>query len=208
MLRASPFDPAGDLREQRPLFDKMMAAAPVPADVVTTPGQLGDVPVIYIGIPGVTTDGVIVNFHGGFFAIGSAATSVGLASDLARKAHMQVVTVDYRLAPEHPYPAASHDAMTAYWAFLDSGQDVARIALAGESAGANLAVVTLAAVQRAGLPRPSSAVLMLPWADLAGTGNSLKTKAEADPVITADAVHVRARDYLGGVRPARSRISR
>jgi epsilon-lactone hydrolase len=198
MLRASLFDPAGDLREQRPLFDKMIAAAPVPADVVTTPGQLGGVPVIRVAIPGTTTDGVILYFHGGFFAIGSAASSVGLASDLARQACMQVVTVDYRLAPEHPYPAAPHDAMTAYQALLDRGQDVARVALAGESAGANLAVVTLVAIARAGLPQPALAVLMSPWVDLAGTGDSLKTKAGVDPVITADAVRVRARDYLGG----------
>jgi len=70
MLRVSPFDPAGDLREQRPLFEKMIAAAPVPGDVATTPGRLGGVPVIYVDIPGTTTGGVIVYFHGGFFAIG------------------------------------------------------------------------------------------------------------------------------------------
>jgi monoterpene epsilon-lactone hydrolase len=137
-------------------------------------------------------------FHGGFFASGSAATSVGQAADLARQARMRVVTVDYRLAPEHPYPAAPDDAMTAYRALLDTGQDVARVALAGESAGANLAVATLAAIARAGLPQPASAVLMSPWADLAGTGDSLKTKADVDPIITAEAVRVRARDYLGG----------
>ena len=72
MLRASPFDRAGDLCEQRPLFNKMITAGPVPADVVTTPGQLGDVPVIRVGMPGTTTDGVIF-FHRGFFGIGSAA---------------------------------------------------------------------------------------------------------------------------------------
>ena len=198
LLRASPFDPAGDLREQRPLFEKMITAAPVPANVVTTPDQLGGVPVIRVDIPGTTTDGVILYFHGGFFAIGSAATSVGLAADLARHAPMRVVTVDYRLASEHPYPAAPDDAMTAYRALLDTGQDIARVALAGESAGANLAVVTLAAIARAGLPGPASAVLMSPWADLAGTGDSIKTKADVDPVITANAVRVRARDYLGG----------
>jgi acetyl esterase/lipase len=197
MLRASPFDPAGDLREQRPLFEKMIAAAPVPADVVTTGGQLGGVPVIRVDIPGTTTGGLILYFHGGF-AIGSAAASVGLACDLARQARMPVVTVDYRLAPEHPYPAAPDDAMTAYRALLDTGQDAARLALAGESAGAGLAAVTLATIARAGLPQPSSAVLMSPWADLAGTGDSIKTKADVDPVITAEAVHVRARDYLGG----------
>jgi len=181
MLRASPFDPAGDLREQRPLFDKMVAAAPVPADVVTTPGQLGGVPVISVDIPGTTTGGVILYLHDGFFAIGSAATSVGLASDLARKARMPVVTVDYRLAPEHPYPAAPHDAMTAYRALLEAGQDVACLALAGESAGANLALVTLAAIGRAGLPQPTSAVLMSPWADLAGWAQGVQAMAQRRP---------------------------
>jgi epsilon-lactone hydrolase len=198
MLRASPFSPAGDLREQRPLFEQMVTAAPTPADVITTPGQLGGVPVIYLDIPGTTADGVIVYFHGGFFAIGSAAASVGLAADLARNARMQVVTVDYRLAPERPYPAAPDDAMTAYRALLEAGQDAARVALAGESAGANLAVVTLAAIGRAGLPQPTSAVLMSPWADLAGAGQSITAKADVDPIITADAVRVRGRDYLGG----------
>jgi len=198
MLRASPFDPAGDLREQRPLFEQMMTAVPVPADVVATPGQLGGVPVIAVDIPGVTTGGVIVYFHGGFFAIGSAAASVGLAADLARAAGMRVVSVDYRLAPEHPYPAAPDDAMGVYRALLESGQDVARVALAGESAGATLAVVTLAAIGRAGLPQPAAAVLMSPWADLAGTGQTITTKADVDPVVTAAAVRVRARDYLDG----------
>jgi epsilon-lactone hydrolase len=207
MLRAAPFDPAGDLRQQRPLFEQMMAAAPVPADVMTTPGRLGGVPVIRVDIPGTTTDGVILYFHGGFFAIGSAATSVGLAADLARKARMTVVTVDYRLAPEDPYPAAPLDAMSAYRGLINSGQDVARLAVAGESAGANLAVVTLAAIGRTGLPQPASALLMSPWADLAGTGESLKTKADVDPVITANAVHVRARDYLGGTDAASPAVS-
>lgn len=207
MLRASPFDPAGDLREQRPLFDKMVPAAPLPDDVITTPGQLGGVPVIYVDIPGTTTDGVILYFHGGFFAIGSAAASVGLASDLARQAHMQVVTVDYRLAPEHPYPAAPYDAITAYQGLLDSDRDIARIALAGESAGANLAAVTLAAILRADLPQPTSAVLMSPWADLAGTGDSIKTKADVDPVITAATIRVRADDYLNGADPCDPAVS-
>jgi epsilon-lactone hydrolase len=207
MLRTSPFNPAGDLREQRPLFETMMTAVPVPGDVVTTRGQLGGVPVISVEIPGVTTGGVILYFHGGFFAIGSAATSVGLAADLARAAGMRVVTVDYRLAPEHPYPAAPDDAMAAYRALLESGQDVARLAIAGESAGANLAAVTLAAIGRAGLPQPASAVLMSPWADLAGTGDSLTTKADVDPVITADAVRVRARDYLGDADPSDPAVS-
>jgi epsilon-lactone hydrolase len=199
MLRASPFDPAGDLRVQRPLFEKLVSAAPVPGDVVTAPGQLGGVPVIWVDIPGTTTGGVIVYFHGGFFAIGSATASVGLVSDLARKARMRVVTVNYRLAPEHPYPAAPHDAISAYRGLLDSGQDAAQVALAGESAGANLAVATMAAIQQTGLPQPTSAVLMSPMTDLSAVGQSITEKADVDPVITAEAVRNRSRDYLGGL---------
>ena len=198
MLRESPLDPAGDPAEQRPLFERMIAAIPVPEDVIATPGQLGDVPVTFVDIPGTTTDGTILYFHGGFFAIGSAAASVGLASDLARTAHMRVVTVDYRLAPEHPYPAAPEDAMAAYRALLESGQDVGRVALAGESAGTNLAVATLVAIQRAGLPQPSSAVLLSPWVDLAATGASVTAKADVDPIITAAALRLRAAGYLDG----------
>jgi epsilon-lactone hydrolase len=103
-----------------------------------------------------------------------------------------------RSRPEHPYPAAPNDALTAYRALLDSGRDVARVAIAGESAGAGLAVVTLTAIGRVGLPQPASAFLMSPWVDLAGTGQSITAKADVDPIITADAVHVRARDYLNG----------
>lgn len=207
MLRASPMDPAGDPLEQRPLFEQMISAIPVPEDVVATPGQLGEVPVVTIDIPGTTTDGVILYFHGGFFAIGSAAASVGLASDLARKARMRVVTVDYRLAPEHPYPAAPQDAMTAYRALLADGQDVGRVAIAGESAGANLAVATLVAIARAGLPQPSSAVLLSPWVDLAATGESITAKADIDPIITATAIVVRARDYLNGADASDALVS-
>lgn len=151
-----------------------------------------------IEIPGVSTEGTVLWFHGGFFAIGSAAASVGLAADLARHARRQVVTVDYRLAPEHPCPAALDDATAAYRALLDTGVDPGRLAVAGESAGANLAVSVLAVARHAGLPQPSAAVLMSPWVDLAGTGDTVTTKAAVDPIVTAEAIRLRAADYLTG----------
>ena len=106
MLLDAPFDLGGDVTVQRPLFEQMIAAQPAPPDVVVTTGELGGVPVVTIEIDGVASRGTIFHIHGGAFAIGSAESSVGLAADMARRTAMRVVSVDYRLAPEHPYPPA------------------------------------------------------------------------------------------------------
>ena len=108
---------------------------------------------------------MIVYFHGGGYALGSASASVGLASDLSRRARTRAISVDYRLAPEHPHPAAVDDALAAYRGLLDEGQPASRIAVAGESAGAGLTLATLIAARDAGLPLPCAAALMSPWVD-------------------------------------------
>ena len=105
MLRDAPLDVGGDVAQQREIFAQMMAEVPVPGDVTATPGTLGGVPVVDVDVPGADPTRVIFYLHGGAYAIGSADASVGLASDLARRAGMRAVSVDYRLAPEHPYPA-------------------------------------------------------------------------------------------------------
>jgi acetyl esterase/lipase len=121
MLRDAPLDLGGDIAEQRVIFEEMMAAIPVPADVTTSSGSLGAIPVVNVEVAGADPERVIFYLHGGAFAIGTAASSVGLASDLARRAGARLVTVDYRLAPEHPQPAAIEDAVSAYRGLLDSG---------------------------------------------------------------------------------------
>jgi acetyl esterase/lipase len=110
-----------------------MAAIRVPDDVTASPGSLGGIPVVEVTVPGTDPAKVILYLHGGAFAIGSAASSVGLASDLARRAGARLVSVDYRLAPEHPHPAAVEDAVAAYAGLLDDEADPSVIALAGES---------------------------------------------------------------------------
>jgi epsilon-lactone hydrolase len=107
MLRDGPLDLGGEVQEQRAVFAEMMAAVPVPDDVTTPPGNLGGIPVIHVQVPGGDSAEVIFYLHGGAYAIGTAAASVGLASDLARRARASLVTVDYRLAPEIPIPQAS-----------------------------------------------------------------------------------------------------
>jgi acetyl esterase/lipase len=139
----------------------------------------------------------VLYFHGGAYALGSAADSVGLAADVSRRAGARAISVDYRLAPEHPFPAALDDAVAAYRALLDTGVPSAKIAVVGESAGGGLVAATLVALNDAGLPQPSSATVFSPWADLTVSGASATTKAGLDPALTSKALRTRARDYLG-----------
>ena len=197
LLRDGPLDIGGDVSVQRPLFEAMAGAQPLPGDVAVTHRILGGVPVVDIEIAAVDTTDVIVYLHGGGYALGSATASVGLASDLSRRARAMAISVDYRLAPEHPHPAAVDDALAAYRGLLEQGLPASRIGMAGESAGAGLTLATLVAARDAGLPLPCAAVLMSPWVDLTLGAASMQTKATADPVLSAAALQRRADDYVG-----------
>src|SRR5258708_2942832 len=118
MLRSTPLDPAGDVQVLRATFEQIMGQVPVPADVRKTPIAVGGVSAIEVTIDGTDSADVILYFHGGVYVIGSAAASVPLVADLARRTGTKVITVDYRLAPENPYPAAVQDARAAYEGLL------------------------------------------------------------------------------------------
>jgi monoterpene epsilon-lactone hydrolase len=160
-----------------------------------------------VTIRGIDTANTILYFHGGVYVIGSAATSVPLVSDLARRAHAKAVTVDYRLAPEHPYPAAVDDARAAYEGLLAQGVDAGQIALAGESAGGGLAVATLLALRDAGTPLPSSAFLMSPYADLTLSGETILENQATDLVLAPEGLRLRVPDYVGRADPSNPQIS-
>ncbi|WP_328450243.1 alpha/beta hydrolase [Amycolatopsis sp. NBC_00438] len=202
ILRHAPLDIGGDLGEQRVIFHDMIASVPLPEDVSTSPGELGGVPVLTVETPHIDPSTVILYFHGGAYALGSAADGAGLAADVGRRAGARVISVDYRLAPESPYPAAVDDAVAAYRALLDQGTPSAAIAFVGESAGGGLVAATLVAVKAAGLPQPSSATVFSPWADLTVSGGSATAKADVDPALTAAGLRRRALDYLGDTDPA------
>jgi epsilon-lactone hydrolase len=206
ILRNAPFDLGGDAAAQRPVLEQMLTAQPLPADVRITPADLGGIPVIITGIAGAEPRGTIFHIHGGGFALGSPAGSAGLASALARKTGMRAISAGYRLAPEHPYPAALHDVTAAYRAL--AGQPGAGpLVVSGESAGANLALALLIARHAQGLTMPAAALLLSPITDLTVTGASYAAKAHADPAITARAIRTRAADYLAGTDPADPRVS-
>jgi monoterpene epsilon-lactone hydrolase len=207
LLRHAPLDLGGDVNEQRPIFEDMMAAVPVPADVASSITSSGGIPGVDVEVDGIDAGKVILYLHGGAYAIGSAASSVGLAADLARRAGVRLISVDYRLAPEHPHPAALEDAVAAYKGLLDLERSPTRIAIAGESAGAGLAVATLVALKAAGLPQPAAAVLMSPWVDLTLSGKSVAEKAAVDPALTPEGLERRARDYVAAGDPKNGLIS-
>ena len=185
----------------------MLTSQPLPADVRMTPADLGGVPVIFIDIAGAEPRGTIFHIHGGGFALGSAAGSAGLASALARKTGMRAVSAGYRLAPEHPYPAALQDVTAAYRALAGQAGSAGPIVVSGESAGGNLAIELLIAGHPQGLTMPAAALLLSPVTDLTVTGASYAGKAHADPAITAQAIRTRAADYLAGTDPADPRVS-
>ncbi len=196
ILRQGQLDTAGDVAMVRAAFNELMARVPVPADVQNRPTTIGGVDAVEVTVQGTDADNVIVYFHGGVYVIGTAAASVPLVGDLARRTGAKAFTVDYRLAPEHPYPAAVEDAQAAYEGLLGQGVEPGQIAFAGESAGGGLAVATLLALRAAGTPLPSCAFLMSPYADLTLSGETLAEKQAVDPILTPEGLRVRVPDYV------------
>jgi acetyl esterase/lipase len=165
-LRRSPIPVGSSVSEQRRLLRERASARPAPADVTVTPAELGGVPAAEITIDGIEPRHVVLYFHGGVYVLGDAFQSADLASQIGRRAQARVISLDYRLAPEHPYPAAVDDALAAYDALLREGTAPSDIAFAGDSAGGGLAVATMVNARDHGLPLPAAAYLMSPYADL------------------------------------------
>jgi acetyl esterase/lipase len=198
ILRQGQLDTAGDVAVLRAAFNELMARVPVPDDVHRTATTIGSVDAVDVTVEGANADNVILYFHGGVYVIGTAAATVPLVSDLARRTGARALTVEYRLAPEHPYPAAVQDAQAVYEGLLDQGVVPSQIAFAGESAGGGLAVATLLASREAGTPLPSCAFLMSPYADLTLSGETLAAKQSVDPILTPAGLRARVPDYVAG----------
>jgi epsilon-lactone hydrolase len=206
LLSAIPPENRGDLSLLGPLFEEFMLQTPLPSDVSLTETTLGGVPALEITVPEAITDAALLYFHGGVFALGSARASAGLACLLARQVRAKVLSIDYRLAPEHPYPAATDDALASYRGLLDVGIRPERIAFFGESAGGALALGTLVAARDLGLAGPAEVVLYSFWLDMT-LAASMKTKAAVDVVLAPDRLRGNVADYAGSADPASAALS-
>jgi acetyl esterase/lipase len=180
--------------QMRADWDRLFSAT---GDAAVEPVECGGVPCQRITAPGARTDKVIVYLHGGGFQVGSLASHRELMAELSAAAGARVLGVAYRLAPEHRYPAALEDAL-AVWAWLRAHGFRARdIALAGDSAGAGLALSALLALQEKAQELPAAALLMSAWTDLTAAGESYETRAAADPIHQRPMILAMARNYLG-----------
>ncbi|HEY1571152.1 MAG TPA: alpha/beta hydrolase [Pseudonocardiaceae bacterium] len=207
ILRQSAFSADGDVNEQRRQLRELLSAQPLPADVTVTTAALGGVPTAEITVDGVAPRHAVLYFHGGVYVMGDAALAADLAAQVGRRTSAKVISVDYRLAPEHPYPAALDDALAAYEALLRDGIAPSDIVFAGESAGGGLAVATLLNARDRGLPLPAATFAMSPYVDLTLAGATMRSKQEVDPLMSYPALQARVPDYTSGHDAALGLIS-
>lgn len=170
---------------------------PPPEDLVLEPVDAGGVPALWARIDGSECERTIIYFHGGGYMIASAKGYAGTAADLARSSDANVLLVDYRLAPEHPFPAAVDDALAAY-AWLISQQDPSTVVVAGDSAGGGLAASLLVNLRDRGDALPAAGVCISAWLDMTLSSESVTTKADVDPIMSAPMLEGMAAAYLQG----------
>jgi acetyl esterase/lipase len=188
-------------------FATLMSTMIVPSGIRTSTTTLGDRPALSVEPEQAARPGTILYFHGGGWVFGSPETALSLTAQLVVRTGVSAFSVDYRLAPEHPFPAGIDDALSAYRALLDDGVDPAKIVFAGDSAGGGLAVTTCLAARDAGLPLPAAIVAFSPGLDATRTGESMETKADADPIFTRASMEHTGAMYLAGQDPSQPLLS-
>jgi acetyl esterase/lipase len=184
--------------EQRAIYRTFMRQYQQPAADVTIEAVIvNGVPCERMTPPTAVGNRTLLYVHGGGYVVGSPAEYRDMVPRIARAAQARALAVDYRLAPEHPHPAAVDDAVNVYRGLLDEGVQAEEIAVAGDSAGGGLTVATLVAARDAGLPLPAAGVCISPWVDLEGTGDSMSMNDGRDPLVKKDLVLGMAQAYLG-----------
>ena len=190
-------DSQGTIEGMRRGFERLMDRFSMDEGVECERVNAGGVAAEWLTAAGSDSGRAVVYVHGGGYVIGSVRTHRVMMGKLAKACAGRVLGLEYRLAPEHTFPAPIEDTLAAYQWLLSSGYDPARIAIAGDSAGGGLTVAAMIGIRYSGLPMPGAAVCFSPWVDLEGVGESMTSKAEDDPVVQREGLTFMAQAYLG-----------
>jgi len=194
------------IEQARAAFDAVANMFVIPEDVRRQPVDVDGTPGEWIWA-GEPSDAVVYYLHGGGYVIGSVNSHREMISRIARASGGRALAIDYRLAPEHPFPAAVEDAAKGYRWLLKQGISPKNIVIAGDSAGGGLTAATLVALREAGDPLPAAAVCISPWTDLEATGESVVTKKDVDPMIRPEDLKAGAARYHGDTSPRHPLVS-
>ncbi|QIZ99803.1 alpha/beta hydrolase [Leifsonia sp. PS1209] len=201
-LRLAPAQHPTTIDEMRAGFAALMGSFPVPGGIRTTPTRLADRDAVLVEPEADQRPGTLLYFHGGSFILGSPTTALSITAQLVLRSGMRALSLDYRLAPEHPFPSAIDDGVAAYRELLSQGTPPSSIAFVGDSAGGGLSVTTCLAARDAGLPLPAAIVAFSPGLDHTRSGSSMVAKDGVDPFFTAEAMRRTGELYLAGQDPA------
>ena len=202
LLRSRPVVENPPVADMRKGFDVLASKLPLTPEFTFDRVDAGGVPAAWVEAPGADPGRVVLYLHGGGYVIGSIDTHRELAGRLSQASAARVLIIDYRLAPEHPYPAAVEDAAAAYrWLLADGGATPDRTVIAGDSAGGGLTVAAMLALREAGDPLPAAGVCLSPWVDMEGIGDSMTAKADVDPMVRREGLVRMAGLYLDGADP-------
>lgn len=201
LLRSRPSPATPDVKDSRERFEKMGAFLGGAPDAKCEKVDAGGVPSEWVAAPGVNDGRAVLYLHGGGYAIGSINTHRRLAYDISASSGARVLLIDYRLAPEHPFPAAVDDATKAWQWLKQQGFADGKLAIAGDSAGGGLTLATLVNLRDKKLGLPACAAALSPWVDLEGLGNSITARSAQDPMVQKDGLLWMAKMYLNGADP-------
>ncbi len=199
MLKSAPRNPNATVAQMRAgmeLFSERVAT-----DVTCETVNAGGVPAEWIIPPTAAADRVILYLHGGGYVMGSIKTHRATVARIARAAQARALAIDYRLAPEHPFPAALEDTLAAYRWLLGNGYRPGKIVIAGDSAGGGLTLAALLSIRDRKLPMPAAAAPISPWTDMEATGASFESRANRDPMVGKAELLPMAKLYLGNADP-------
>jgi acetyl esterase/lipase len=193
--------PPPSLDDLRNGFEAFSTQFQTTTDAQSTAVNAGGVPAEWVSAPGAANDRVVLYLHGGGYVLGSVNTHRELIVRLSKAANARVLALNYRLAPENPFPAPVEDATAAYRWLLSQGVKPNRVAVAGDSAGGGLTIATLVSIRDANLPLPAAGVCLSPWVDMEGIGETMTTRANVDPMVQKQGLVGMAQLYLGGKDP-------